>query len=328
MLFRRRHGMSTPAREALAQVLATPTFELIPLKGSLDEAAFLPPGARVSVTASPMKRIEATIELCGRLQAAGFRTVPHISARMVRDRAHLIDLLASLQGLAVERAFVVGGDAKAPGEYPDGLSLLREMKELDHRFAEIGIPCYPRGHPFISDEALLEALREKAPYASYMTSQLCFDPAAIGSWLAARRSEGVSLPVHIGVPGVTEPHRLLAITARIGVADTHRFLTKNIRFVARLVRSGGFYRPDALLQALASQLADERSGIAALHLYTFNAVRATESWRRGYLAGLTADRLGPKAGHLHAMAGDLHAMADRPDPTTTKARPSAGGALR
>jgi len=307
MLFHRRHVVSALAGEALARVLAAPTFELIPLKNSIDQAAFLPPGARVSVTASPIKGIEATVALCEQLQGAGFRAVPHLSARMVRDRAHLTDLLAWLEGVGVGRAFVVGGDAKTHGKYPDGLSLLREMKEIGHGFAEIGIPCYPQGHPFIADGPLLEALREKAPYASYMTTQLCFEPVAIVSWLAARRSDGISLPAHIGVPGVTEPHRLLAISARIGVADTHRFLSKNIRFVARLVRSGGFFRPDALLEGLAPHIADRGAGISALHLYTFNAVKPTETWRRHYLAGLGANRLGPSA---------------------EDARPTAGGATR
>lgn len=283
MLFRSRPGISASAREALLRVLAAPTFELIPLKNAIDHAAFLPPGARVSVTASPIKGIEATVALCEQLQAAGFMAVPHLSARMVRDRGHLASLLGQLEAAGVDRAFIVGGDAKTHGNYPDGLSLLREMAEIGHRFAEIGIPCYPQGHPFIEDGPLLESLREKATYASYMTTQLCFDPAVIASWLAVRRLEGVSLPAHVGVPGVTEPHRLLAISARIGVVDTHRFLTKNIRFVARLVRSGGFFRPDALLEGLAPHVADRGSGIAALHLYTFNAVQATERWRRPYL---------------------------------------------
>jgi methylenetetrahydrofolate reductase (NADPH) len=79
---------------------------------------------------------------------------------------------------------------------------------------------------------------------------------------------------------------LLAIAARIGVADTHRFLTKNIRFVARLVRQGGFYRPDGLLEGLAPHIADPAAGIVDLHVYTFNAVEPTEAWRRRYLAGL------------------------------------------
>ncbi|MBA2266117.1 MAG: methylenetetrahydrofolate reductase [Chloroflexi bacterium] len=285
--------MSAAASEALARVLSAPTFELIPLKSAMDQAAFLPPGARVSVTSSPIKGIESTVALAEQLQAAGFIAVPHLSARMVRDRAHLGDILARLELAGIRHAFIVGGDAKVPGDFPDGLSLLRGMDELGHRLSEIGVPCYPQGHPFIADDALLDALREKAAYASYMTTQLCFDPGAIAAWLAARRSEGMSVPVHLGVPGVTDPQRLLAISARIGVADTHRFLTKNIRFVARLVRSGGFFRPDGLLEGLAPHIADRVAVIVDLHLYTFNAVKPTELWRRRYLAGLDAAHRSP-----------------------------------
>ena len=288
MLFRRRSSLAPPAREALARLLTAPTFELIPLKTSMAQAAFLPAGSTVSVTASPAKGIEATVALCEQLQAAGFRAVPHMSARMVRDRAHLVDLIAWLEGAGVDRAFVVGGDAKEPGAFPDGLSLLREMAEIGHPLSEIGIPAYPQGHAFIADGPILDALHAKAPFASYMTTQLCFDPGAIATWIAARRAEGLRLPVHVGVPGVAEPQKLLAISARIGVADTHRFLVKNVRFVTKLVRSGGFYRPDGLLEGLAPHLADPTAGIVDLHMYTFNAVDAFESWRRQYLAKLGA----------------------------------------
>jgi methylenetetrahydrofolate reductase (NADPH) len=207
---------------------------------------------------------------------------------MIRDRAHLHDIVAWLEGVGADRAFVVGGDAKEPGAYPDGLSLLREMAEVGHPLSEVGIPCYPQGHAFIPDAPLLGALRAKAAFASYMTTQLCFDPGAVAMWLAARRAEGLALPVHIGIPGVAEPHRLLAISARIGVVDTHRFLVKNTRFVARLIRSGGFYRPDGLLEGLAPLIADPAAGAADLHVYTFNAVEVTEAWRRRYLATIAA----------------------------------------
>jgi methylenetetrahydrofolate reductase (NADH) len=288
VLFRRRQTLAAPAREALARVLAHPTFELVPLKNAAEQAAFLPPRATVTVTSSPAKGIEATVALCEQLQAGGFRAVPHLSARQVRDRGHLREIIAWLEGAGVDRAFVVGGDAKDPGEFPDGLSLLRAMAEIGHPLREIGIPCYPQGHAFISDTLLLDALRDKARYASYMTTQLCFDPGAIATWLAARRAEGIGLPVHVGIPGVAEPHKLLAISARIGVADTHRFLTKNIRFVTRLMRSGGFYRPDGLLEGLAPHIADPAARIVDLHLYTFNAVDATERWRQSMLQRLEA----------------------------------------
>jgi methylenetetrahydrofolate reductase (NADPH) len=286
VLFRRRSSLTPPESAGVARVLRAPTFELVPLKNALEQAAFLPAGATVSVTASPAKGIEATVALCEQLQGLGFRAVPHLSARMIRDRAHLSELIAWMESAGIDRAFVVGGDAKEPGDFVDGLSLLREMAEIGHPLSEIGIPCYPQGHAFIADAPLLEALRAKAAFASYMTTQLCFDPGAIRTWLTARRAEGLALPVHVGLPGVAEPQRLLAISARIGVADTHRFLVKNTQFIARLIRSGGFYRPDGLLEGLAPVVADPGSGIVDLHLYTFNAVDATERWREAFLEKL------------------------------------------
>jgi methylenetetrahydrofolate reductase (NADPH) len=283
VLFRRHSRLSSAARAALLDRLRAPTFELIPLKHAMDQAEFLPAGARVSVTASPTKGLEATVSLAVRLRLAGFEVVPHLSARMVRDRAHLCDLVAALDEGDVRRAFVVGGDEKEPGPFEDGLALLRELAEIGHRFAEVGIPAYPQGHAFIADGPLLDALRAKAEFADYVTTQLCFDPAAISGWISARRAEGFALPVHVGVPGVAEPQKLLALAARIGVADTHRFLAKNVRFVARLVRSGGFYRPDALLEGIAPTVADPRADISGFHLYLFNAVEATETWRRAKL---------------------------------------------
>ena len=288
MLFRRHSGLTAASRTALAALLRSPTFELIPLKSAMDQAAHLPPGSTVSVTASPTKGLEATVDLASRLQLAGFAVTPHLSARMVRDRAHLLDLVAALDDAGVDRAFVVGGDEKEPGAYADGLALLRGLAEIGHPFRHVGIPAYPQGHAFIPDGPLLGALRAKAEFAHYMTTQLCFDPDAISTWLSARRAEGLTLPVHVGVPGVAEPQKLLALAARIGVADTHRFLAKNVRFVARLVRSGGFYRPDALLEGIAPTIADPSANISGFHLYLFNAVEVTETWRRAKLQTLDA----------------------------------------
>jgi methylenetetrahydrofolate reductase (NADPH) len=288
VLFRRHARLTPSSSQALTALLQSPTFELIPLKSAMEGASHLPAGATVSVTASPTKGLEATVSLAARLQLAGFVVVPHLSARMVRDREHLCDLVAELDGAGVDRAFIVGGDEKEPGAFADGLALLRELAEIGHPFREVGIPAYPQGHAFIADGPLLAALHAKAAFATYMTTQLCFDPAAISTWIAARRAEGMTLPVHVGVPGVAEPQKLLALAARIGVADTHRFLAKNVRFVARLVRSGGFYRPDALLEGIAPTLADPAANVSGFHLYLFNAVEATESWRRSKLTQLGA----------------------------------------
>src|SRR5215210_4640633 len=283
---RRRPAGAVTGRVELARALSEPTFELLPLRSAEAQSAFIPAGTWVSVTASPARGLDPTIDLAVALEARGFRAIPHLSARMVRDRAHLRELLARLTDGGVDRAFVVGGDSVEPGEYPDGLSLLRAIADLGVVLSNVGIPCYPEGHFSIPDDRLLEALAAKAPFAHYMTTQLCFDPGAISSWIAARRADGLTLPVQIGAAGAVEPRRLLAISARIGVRDTGRFLVKNLGFVARLLRSGGFYRPDKFLDQLMPLFGDPVADVRWVHLYTFNQVETTEAWRQRYLARL------------------------------------------
>lgn len=273
------------ARAAVRDLLADPLFELIPLRSLDEQAGALPDGASVSVTASPAKGIEATVAACERLAARRFRVTAHLSARMVRDRAHLRELLDRLAAAGIERLFVIGGDADVPGVFPDALSLLRAMREAGASFAEVGVAGYPEGHPDIPGDRLLGALAAKQPFATSLTTQLCFDPGAIARWLRARRADGIALPVVIGLPGVTELRKLLAIGARIGVADSRRFVRKNTRLVGRLVRPGG-YDPDALLAGVAPLAADPAFGIRGVHLYTFNQVETTVAWWRAYLAAL------------------------------------------
>jgi methylenetetrahydrofolate reductase (NADPH) len=283
-LLRRRTRLGGEGQVALRTVLSDPTFELLPLKNATDQEPALPRGARVSVTASPAKGLEATIALSVRLEGAGLRVVPHLSARMVRDVAHLRSLLAALSDAGIDRAFVVGGDAEEPGAFKDGLSLLTTMADLGIAPTEIGIPCYPQGHAFIPDEALLAALAAKAQFASYMTTQLCFDPKAIGTWISGRRAAGIELPIRIGIPGVASIPKLIEISARIGVRDASRFVLKNTRFVGELLSSGGVYRPTGLLEKLAPLIVDVEADVIGLHIYTFNQVAVTEAWRRDYLA--------------------------------------------
>jgi methylenetetrahydrofolate reductase (NADH) len=285
-LFGRRRGLDDMARAALAAALADPNFELLPLKNLPDQIPHLPAGARVSVTASPAKGIDATVDWAIRLQADGFRAIPHLSARMIADRATLAGLLDRARDGGLRHAFVVGGDADEPGEYLDGLSLLQAMTELGHPFTTLGCPGYPQGHPDIPDEALAAALRDKAAYVDHVTTQMDFDTRAIADWVRARRADGLTPDVIIGVPGVADPQKLLSIAARIGVRDAKRFLVKNLRFVTGLARSGGFYKPTAFVEGVAPLLADPLARVTGFHLYTFNAVEATESWRQSMLARL------------------------------------------
>jgi len=280
-----RVHLDDDARASLRAVLDATQYEMLPLKSAHAQMGFLPSGSQVSVTASPTGTLEATLDLCAELTAAGHHAIPHLSARMVRDEAHLRALLARIDDLGITEAFVIGGDAPDPGDYFDAGALLEAMATIEHGLEIIGIAAYPEGHHIVDDRTALEALRLKQPYASYMTTQMCFDADAIASWIANVRSEGITLPVVIGVAGVADRVKLLGISARIGVGQSIRYLSKNRGIIGQFISPGG-YAPDPLLEELAPTMQDPRAQIIGLHIFTFNQVENTKRWRSRYLERL------------------------------------------
>lgn len=278
-------SLSTAELDAVRRTLLEPKYELIPLKNVLDQSTFLPDGATVSVTASPQKGMSATVDLTLELKERGFDAIPHISARLTADRAELEGILNRLDGAGIHKAFVVGGDVEDHGEFFDGLALLAAMEEIGHGLTEIGVPGYPEGHHIVDIPTITKALEDKLPYASYVTSQMCFQPDAIEDWVRSLRDSGIGLGVYIGIPGVAELTKLISLSLRIGVGPSARFLSKNKSLAGKLVRPGG-YSPDDLVLGLAPLLADPAANVHGFHVYTFNRCDTTEQWRQDMLEAL------------------------------------------
>ena len=68
----------------------------------------------------------------------------------------------------------------------------------------------------------MRALRIKSGFADYVTTQMCFGPAAVDSWLTRERERRMDLPVLIGFPGKVDRRRLLEMSVRIGVGPSRR----------------------------------------------------------------------------------------------------------
>jgi methylenetetrahydrofolate reductase (NADPH) len=268
----------------MQRLLDNSAFELIPMKTTLEKAQVLPAGTRVSVTASPAKGMDATIDLVEEFVEMGLDAIPHISARLTKSKSELEDIVGRLREIGVSEIFVVGGDADDPGDFFDAMALIRSLDAMDHPFTRIGVTGYPEGHPNIGDDLLISALLEKQPFATSVTTQMCFDPEAIRTWIERVRSLGVELPVVIGIPGVTELTKLIGISARIGVGTSLRFLSKNRSLATKLLRP---YAPDDLVDALAGLAEEPDLGVSGLHIYTFNQVEATLEWYRDKRASTT-----------------------------------------
>jgi methylenetetrahydrofolate reductase (NADPH) len=233
----------------------------------------------VTVTTSARLGLDATLALSEWLSSRGYDVAPHVAARLIRDRAHVTDLVARMRAAGLRKIFVVGGDGPPVGDVPDGLSLLRLFRELGHAFDEIGVPAYPEGHTTITDDVLLRDLKEKQAYVHGMTTQMSFNARAVANWITRIRAEGITLPIHLGVPGALELGKLMAVAARIGVADSARYLMKQRSLLGHLLQRRSF-SADGFLRDLAPVVATPEAGVRGLHVFTMNQVEPTLAWLR------------------------------------------------
>ena len=277
----------SPDRQGVETLMRGARFELMPFESFEEEITHLPDGATIAITTSPQLGIEATIERTEQAAEQGFDVVPHVAARYVSDRSQLEEIASRLTAAGVTDIFVPGGDREEPaGAFESAYEMLVALDELPYSFEEVGITGYPEGHEFLDEETLADAMEKKEPYATYIVTQLCYDPEAVISWIEDIRSRGVPLPVEVGIPGVMNYQRLLQISQKVGVGDSIKFLRKTtgvLGFVRQLVGSRGTYKPDDLVDGLAPYVDDEEYGIRGIHVYTFNQTPDTESWRRGRL---------------------------------------------
>jgi len=280
-------GLVGSSLAGVVPLLKNARLEVFPAGGVEDAVAeWVPPELTVTVTASPAKGLGATLDLTERLAGRGYRVVPHVSARLVADGAHLAEIVARLTACGVDDIFVPAGDADPPaGEFDSALSLLERLAEMGNPFARTGITGYPESHPRIEDDITIQAMWDKRRHASYIVSNLCFDPVTLRRWILRIRARGVTLPLYAGLAGPVERARLLRMAAKAGAAESARFLAGHTEWFLRLGTPGG-YNPDKLLSRMAATLAAPGASVVGLHLFTFNQVQQTEQWRRELLARL------------------------------------------
>jgi methylenetetrahydrofolate reductase (NADPH) len=270
---------------ALSAYLRAPRYEVLPtedVEGLI--TSHVPPEVTITITASPRRGMEATINLAARLSRQGYIAVPHLSARLIRDTAHLREILEAIQQMGVRSAFVIAGDAREPaGEFPDSVSLLEAMMRVGHALDDIGVSGYPESHSFIDDDMTIQAMWDKRRIATYIVSNLCFDPRVVKRWVGRVRRRKVELPVYIGMAGIADPAKLLRISTRIGVVDSARFLRGHSNWFLRMMQPGG-YSPERFVRGLLPDLAAPERRVAGLHVFTFNEIEPTERWRQAMLA--------------------------------------------
>lgn len=270
--------------EAVSRLLESPRYEVIPTSGVVDTVLeHLPLDVTVAITASPVKGLGPTLDLACRLAVEGYHVVPHVTARLVTDDAHLDDIIERLRAVGIYEIFVPAGDADPPaGRFTASLDVLRRLASRGDPFSRVGITGYPETHPAINDDLTVQAMWDKRMYATYVVSNLCFDSGALTNWFGRVRRRGVELPIYIGLAGPVERTKLLSIANKIGVGESTRFLGKHATWFLHMAGPGG-YTPERFLQRAGPALEKADMPASGLHIYTFNQIGETERWRQRLL---------------------------------------------
>lgn len=263
---------------AVRALAAGAKIEVIPLRDFDEKLRAVPPGATVAVTCSAKLGLSRTLE-CAELAArAGFTVVPHLAARQLTGEAELRGFVGRLGEAGITGLYLIAGDAAQAGQYSSSLDVLRVLPRIDHGLRSVGVACYPEGHPKISDAVLARALRDKQPFAAYMVSQMCFSSDVLVRWLRQVRTDGITLPLHLGVAAPMQLRKLLELSPKIGVGSSVRYLAKQHGLLGSVLK-GAAYQPEDLLLRMGDALTEPGLAIERLHLFSFNQVAATVAWQ-------------------------------------------------
>jgi methylenetetrahydrofolate reductase (NADPH) len=246
-------------------------------------ARMLAPGAAVYVTHLATVGFDQVLDTARQVRARGLRPVVHLAVRAIPDMNALDRALGRLVDEGVSDLLLIAGSMAPSGEIGDTLQVLESIALRRRAFAGIGVAGHPEGNPGVDPGLVERALARKHEIVAefglplHVVTQFGFSPEPILRWEQRMRDDGIDLPVHVGLPGLTTPAKLVRFGLSCGVGPSLAVLRKQSRGVLTLATQE--YRPADTVAGIARAVAaDPDSLISALHFFPFGAVLPTAAW--------------------------------------------------
>jgi len=277
-------------KERIAEFAARASLEITSADRSLPAslAARMPAGSALYVAHVPGTAFADVAETACAAERAGFRGCPHVVARRIASRAELDAGLARLQAGGVTRALLVAGDLTPPaGPFPSTLEILESGVLEAAGIATVGVAGHPDGNPNIAPRQLREALQRKQAWAArtgvamHIVTQFGFEPAALVAFDRALASDGIALPVHVGVAGPASIKGLAKFAMLCGIGTSLAALIANPAALKTLVKTVDEVFPEIV--RLREGTLGER--VVQPHFFAFGGVMKTVEWLEAVRAG-------------------------------------------
>ncbi len=251
-------------------------------------AARLQPGSDVYIAMIEKDDQPGIVETARAVREAGLEPIPHVPSRFVPTASDLDNWLATYAGEAgVTSALVLGGGAAQPiGEFDAAVQLMQTGLFGKHGITRLGMAGHPEGNPDIERNAgkvaLLQALKEKQKFIedagvdAHIATQFLFEAGPVRAWAEELREEGITLPIHVGVPGPATLKTLVKYAALCGVGASAKFIRKQAMNITKLMSVSA---PDGFVAGLADlHFHRPELGIRRAHLYPFGGFDRLFDW--------------------------------------------------
>ncbi len=253
-----------------------------------DFRALLPAGTRVYIAHIDGTSIEEMVATAARLNAGGFKVMPHFPARIIKDRAVLADWIARYQGEAdVKQALLLAGGIKdAVGDFSDSMQLMETGLFDKAGFERLHVAGHPEGNRDIDtdgtragvDKALQwkNAFQTRTDAKMAIATQFAFEAKPIIAWADSLKDAGITLPVHIGIAGPAKLQTLIKFAIACGVGPSLKVLQKRAMDVTKLLLP---YEPTDVITELAAHKAAHPDFIVShVHFFPLGGIKTNATW--------------------------------------------------
>ena len=252
-----------------------------------DFTALLPAGTRVYIAHIEGTPIEDMVATAARLNADGYKVMPHFPARIIKDRATLADWIARYQGEAdVKQGLILAGGVTTPhGDFSDSMQLLETGLFDEAGFTRLHVAGHPEGNRDIDTTGTANvdaALRWKNDFQTRtdakmaIATQFAFEAKPIIAWADGLRDAGITLPVHIGIAGPAKLQTLIKFAIACGVGPSLKVLQKRAMDVTKLLLP---YEPtDVVAELAAHKAANPDFNISHVHFFPLGGIKTNATW--------------------------------------------------
>ena len=248
----------------------------------------LPAGTRVYIAHIEGTPIEDMVATAARLNADGYKVMPHFPARIIKDRATLANWIAMYQGEAdVKQALLLaGGVAEPHGDFTDSMQLMETGLFDEAGFERLHVAGHPEGNRDIDTDGkrlkVDAALKWKNDFQTRtdakmaIATQFAFDAGPIIKWADSLKDAGIDIPIHIGVAGPAKLQTLIKFAIACGVGPSLKVLQKRAMDVTKLMMP---YEPsDVVAKLAAHKAANPDFNIERVHFFPLGGIKTNATW--------------------------------------------------